>query len=219
MGETLTFIGGFVTGVGLLYLLVKKGILVRITSDDFALKVPIIGKIARLSLLPYPGIFTGEYLEFKEKLAKLRKLLDPDRVFLWADRYGVDYISTEGDRWDGSWSPHRMAFVHLGQSHKRPYRLHMNPHLDTKALSIKLSADTGEVLSEEDVYPFVFLHELGHTSFAGNKNFLGLVMEHTISGQRHSLEARRKLFAQKKEIEQYADQFALEALKRWRSNS
>ncbi len=219
MNTGLAFIGGILIGMISLYLLVQRGTLVRLTSEDYILRVPFLGTVARLSVLPYPGIFTGEFLQLRDKLQELKRLLDPERAFAWADRYGVDYISLEGDCQDGGWSPGRLGFINMGPSHKRPYRLHLNPGLDKKALSVKLSLDTGTPVQEEDVYPFLFLHEIGHTTRAGNQNYLGLVLTHTISGQRHSLEARRELFEQKKQIEAFADRFALEALDKWHSGS
>jgi len=216
MDTGIAFISGMVLGVFIFYMVLQKAVLIRLTSEDYALKVPLFGILTKLTLMPYRGIFTGEFLEFQKRLKTLGKLIEPEKAFAMAQSYGIDYISTEGDRTDGTWSEGRYAFIQRSKSHLRPYKIHLNPNLDRRALSLKLSMETKGVISENEVYPFLFLHEIGHTEKAGNKNFLGLVITYTISGQRHSLEARKELFRQKREIEQRADRFALEALKRWR---
>ncbi len=217
MGTTyLFFITGIVGGLLIFLALIKRSTLKRVSGEEYVLSVPLFGIILKTSLEEYQGLFTEEWIQLKKKLQKIEGLIDVEKMFRYADQYGIDYIGFEGDRPDGSWSTGKFAFCNMSQSHKRPYSVYLNPELDLEAVSHKLSRELNVRLNTSDVYPFLFLHEVGHTSKAGNKNFFAAVLTHTISGDRHSINKRLELFRLKGKIEKYADRFALKELENFR---
>ncbi len=214
----LLIISGILIGLFLGYLLIKKARLKRISGEEFSLTLPLIGERVTLPYISPKGVFTEEFLDLQRRLNRLKTLIDIEKVFQYADRFGVDYISTEGDMPDGSWSKGRYAFCNMSRSHKREFSIYLNPDIETEIASVNLTKELNTYISPKDVYPFVFLHEVGHTSRAGNKNFFAAVLNHTISGDRHSLSKRRDLFRLKGKIEEFADRFALKELKSWKQS-
>jgi hypothetical protein len=71
-------------------------------------------------------------------------------------------------------------------------------------------------MQPSEVYLFLFLHEIGHTRKAGNQCYVTALINSTLSGGRHSPRKRQELQHLQQQIEQYADQFALRELQRWR---
>jgi hypothetical protein len=92
----------------------------------------------------------------------------------------------------------------------------LNPTLDTTDIAPRLSEELGEPIQPSEVYLFLFLHEIGHTRKAGNQCYVTALINYTLSGGRRSLRKRQELRRLQQQIEQYADQFALRELRRWR---
>ncbi len=206
------FISGVFSGAILMLILLRSSVLVRVSGESYGLKIPLFGIIHTLRLAPYNGIFTEDWTRLSAALKAIKGKIDIERMFRYAQEYGIDYIGFDGDRPDGSWSSGKFAFCTMSRSHRRPYSIYMNPAIDTERVAAVLSVQLRETIRPSDVYPFLFLHEVGHTQKAGNRNFFAAVINYTISGDRHSLRKRRELFQLKTSIEQFADRFALREL-------
>ena len=217
-GSVLYYISGFATALFILLILARKARLQRVSGEDFALELPLFGCVATYKPNDSGRIYTEDYINHRRSSSLLEAKIDLQKMMDYAIRYDVDYITTTGDRPDGSWSDGRYAFCTMSRSHKRSFAIHINPYINTEEASQRLSLQLGTWIPPEDVYPFLFLHEIGHTSGTGNRNFFAAVINHTISGDRHSLSKRRELFRLKSEIEDFADRFALQELKRWKDN-
>ncbi len=211
----LYYISGLLTALFFFSFIIKRAKLRRISGESYSLLLPLIGSIATFPVCHSRTIYTEDYIHFKRAFSRLKSLIDLDRMMDYAIQFNIDYITTEGDLPDGSWSEGRYAFCTMSKSHKREFAIHINPFIDTEDASSRLSLQLKRSISPSEVYPFIFLHEIGHTSKTGNKNFFSAVINHTISGDRHSLSKRRELFRLKAEIEEFADRFALKELQKW----
>jgi hypothetical protein len=206
---------GFSLGIVTFYLLLKYSVTVPTRQADYLiLELPFLGRLRTRFRHRYTGIFVDVWQEFDEKLARLSQLVPRDILFSYAKTYGVDYIGLEGDRRDGTWSPGRLAS--LGRERHAEQHLCLNPDLDTADISRHLSQELGEPMQPSEVYLFLFLHEIGHTRKAGNQCYVTALINYTLSGGRRSPRKRQELQRLKHQIEQYADQFALHELQRWR---
>jgi hypothetical protein len=206
---------GFSLGLVTCYLLLKFRVAVPTRQADYLiLDLPLLGRIRTHFRLRYTGLFLDDWQEYDEKLARLSQLVPLDLLCRYARAYGIDYIGLEGDRRDGTWSPGRLASLARGRHAEQ--HLCLNPDLDTTDISRRLSGELGEVLRPSEVYPFLFLHEIGHTRQAGNQCYVTALIKHTLSGGRRSPRKRRELQRLKRQIEQFADHFALRELQRWR---
>jgi hypothetical protein len=207
---------GFILGMVTFYLLLKYRVTIPTRqADPLILELPFLGRIRTRFRLRYSGLFVDVWQEFDEKLARLSQLVPRDILFRYATTYDIDYIGLEGDRRDGTWNPGRLAS--LGWGRQREQHLCLNPALDTTDISRRLSRKLGEAIRPSEVYLFLFLHEIGHTRKAGNQCYVTALINHTLSGGRRSPRKCRELRRLKHQIEQFADQFALRELKRWRA--
>lgn len=212
----LYFLSGLLTAIFLFFFIIKRAKLQRISGEAYSLQLPFIGSIATFPVCHSKAVFTEDYIQFERNFSRLKFLMDFDRMMDYAIQFNIDYITTDGDKPDGSWSEGRYAFCTMSKSYKREFAIHINPFIDTEDASSRLSLQLKRRLSPSEVYPFIFLHEIGHTSKTGNKNYFSAVINHTISGDRHSLSKRRELFRLKAEIEEFADRFALKELQKWK---
>jgi hypothetical protein len=215
----LYYISGLLTALLLFSFIIKRAKLQRISGEAYSLQLPLIGNLATFPVCHTRAVFTEDYIQFERNFSRLKSLMDFDKMMNYAIQFNIDYITTEGDLPDGSWSEGRYAFCTMSKSHKREFAIHINPFIDTEDASHKLSLQLQKRISPGEVYPFLFLHEVGHTSKTGNKNYFSAVINHTISGDRHSLSKRRELFRLKSEIEEFADRFALQELQKWQDNA
>ncbi|MEW6117486.1 MAG: hypothetical protein AB1553_11355 [Nitrospirota bacterium] len=191
-------------------LLLRKAALAKNADNTYSLRIPFLGT---LSFDPFPrckGIVIDELLELTKNLDYLKQFLDIHFVLRYAREFKITYVGTEGDREDGSWSPGRLAYCEGGCN------IYLNPHLDIHKVSLSLSWELKTIIAPSEVYPFLFLHEVGHTAHAGNQNFYTAVVNHALSGGRHSAKRRKELSKLKNTIERFADAFALKELERWR---
>jgi hypothetical protein len=206
---------GFSLGIVTLYLLLKYSVTVPTRQADYLiLELPFLGRLRTRFRLRYSGLFLDTWQEFDEKLARLSQLVPRDILCSYAKTYGIDYIGMEGDRQDGTWSPGRLAS--LGRGRQAEQHLCLNPALDTDDIAHRLSQELGEPMQPSEVYLFLFLHEIGHTRKAGNQCYVTALIHHTLSGGRRSPRQRQELRRLQRQIEAYADQFALRELQHWR---
>jgi hypothetical protein len=207
---------GFGLGMMTLYLLLKYKVSVPTRQADYlTLELPLFGRISTHFRVRYTGVFVDVWQELDEKVARLHRLVPREVLCRYAQSFGIDYIGLEGDRRDGTWSPGRLAS--LGRGRRGEQHLCLNPDLDTTDISRRLSREVGEAIRPSEVYLFLFLHEIGHTRQAGNQCYLTALINHTLSGGRRSPRKRQELRRLKRQIEAFADQFALRELQRWRS--
>ncbi len=189
----------------------------REAGGRISIRVPVLGVFGFSLRRRFRGIFVDEAVELLENLEFLSSYLDVGKVLEYSKEYEVRYVGFEGDREDGSWSPGKLAFYTPADGEDGGYKVFLNPHLDRKEVARRLSEETGRNISPDDVYPFLFLHELGHTKRAGNQNFYAAVVNLALAGRMRSLRRRRELFALRRKIEAHADRFALRELNAWRS--
>jgi len=64
----------------------------------------------------------------------------------------------------------------------------------------------------EELYTFLFLHEIEHTRKAGNECYITAMVNHSLSGGRRAARRRRELKNIHKRSEKFADDFAFQEL-------
>ncbi|MEW6161822.1 MAG: hypothetical protein AB1606_00645 [Nitrospirota bacterium] len=67
-------------------------------------------------------------------------------------------------------------------------------------------------IKPDELYTFLFLHEIGHTRTAGNECYFTAIVNYSLSGGRRSWLRRRKLKDLYSRVERYADDFAIQEL-------
>ncbi|RMG60996.1 MAG: hypothetical protein D6713_01290 [Deltaproteobacteria bacterium] len=210
---------GIGTGVFAFSLLLRGARAERAGPDRVRVRLPFLGDYFFSPGEKGRGLFVDDALTVREKLRFLSRFLDVDLALHYAREYDITYLGFEGDREDGSWSPGKLAFYVPSTTDAGGYSVFLNPDLDRAGVAEKLSREVGESISPDEVYPFLFLHEVGHTKKAGNQNFYAAVVNLALSGRMRSLRKRRELFALRRKIEEHADRFALRELRAWRRKS
>ncbi len=208
--------GSFIAGLVAARVLIKKSALIKKSDIAFSARIQLLGEIPFTPLPRRKGIFIKDTLEMKRNMEELKRFLDTNLMLRYAKEFRINYIGLEGDREDGSWSPHRLAFCSTSNTYKGGYNIYLNPDLDVQEVSLKLSWELETAISSSDVYPFLFLHEVGHTTRAGNQDFYTAVVNHAFSGERRSSKRKGELISLKSAIEHFADRFALRELPRWK---
>lgn len=214
----ITTLGGFLAGFVICYWLLKTRVeMVREKGSFLVLKLPVMGEIRTKCRLSYSGLFIDEWGEFKEKLDKLGRLMDPEVIFRYAKTYRINYVGTEGDEGDKTWSQGRLAYTTLSKGAEGGYNIFLNPCLDVDKISEYLSKQLGEEIPPAEVQTFLFLHEIGHSPKSGNRSYFTELINHSLAGGKRSAVKRRELRLKKQEIELFSDQFALRELKKLRA--
>ncbi len=220
MVEALILIAtGALIGILGVSLVLRRSILRKDPLGGYYLNMPVFGEAPLRTLPRKNGIRVCEATEMVQKFRRFGRLLDVETMLRYARDYDVNFIGFDGDRKDCSWSPGRLAFMALSADHDGGYNVHLNPSLDRVDVAKKLSEETGSRLAPADVYPFLFLHEIGHTVRSGNKNYYAEVAAFRVSGRHRSLESRKELASLRRKVERYADDFALRELPAWRGLS
>jgi len=75
-----------------------------------------------------------------------------------------------------------------------------------------LSELIGVTIEPDELYTFLFLHEVGHTREAGNECYFTALINHSLSGGRRSARRRRELKNIYLRTEKFADDFAIQEL-------
>ncbi len=162
------------------------------------------------------GLYLDEAEEMLEKLRRLNRLIDFHWLLPYARKYRIRYIGFKGAASE-HWKPGCLACSTLEFSPLGGYRIYLNPDLPLPETARRLSEELGFELKPEEVHPFLFLHEIGHTPEAGNVCFISASINTALSGGRRTHRRRRELQSLKLEVERRADAFATSELLRWRS--
>jgi len=208
-----TLILGFFLGIGFIYFILKiktiKG--ERIDEKTLLFKFPFFGTTEAEEKKTYNGIFVKNLTEGLEKISMFEKYVDVDIMLRYAKDYNLNYIGFEGDS-NGIWSNGRLAYNTLSRGYNGGYNIFLNPDLDRKSVSRLLSEQLGVEIKPEELYTFLFLHEIGHTTKAGNENYFIAMVNHSLSGGRRSAKRRRLLKDLYLKVEKSADDFAIREL-------
>ena len=190
-----------------------KGIKFKKLDDKtLLLKLPFLGTIETEEPKEYKGIFVKEVSEAMERMKYFEHFLDPYLMLEYANTYNLNYIGTEGDNENGSWSKDRLAYNTLSNGHNGGYNIYLNPNLDREAVCKRLSEQLGVEIRPEELYTFLFLHEIGHTKKAGNECYVTAMVNHSLSGGRRAAKRRRELKNLYIRSEKFADDFAIQEL-------
>lgn len=204
----------FIIGIWFVYFMVRvRGIKFKKLDDKtLLLKLPFLGTIETEEPNEYKGIFVKEVSDVLGKMKFFQNFLDPYLMLEYANNYNLNYIGTEGDNIDGTWSNGRLAYNTLSYGHNGGYNIYLNPNLDREAVSKRLSEQLGLEIKPEELYTFLFLHEIGHTRKAGNECYVTAMVSHSLSGGRRAARRRRELKNLYIRSEKFADDFAIKEL-------
>lgn len=209
----LTLILGLMIGMGLMYFILRyKGIGVsRVDEKTLSLRLPLLGTVEAEEPKGYQGIFVKGVSETLDKMNFFQRLMDFKIMLRYANHYNLNYIGTEGDQ-DGAWSNGRLAYSTLSKGCNGGHDVYLNPNLDRESVCRRLSEQLGVEITPDDLYTFLFFHEIGHTRKAGNECYITAMVNHSLSGGRRSVRRRRELKALHSRAEKYADTFAVQEL-------
>jgi hypothetical protein len=210
----LFLILGLIIGIGLVYyiLRLKKIRLNKLDEKTLLLRLPLLGTIEAEEPKEYRGIFVKDVSEALDKIKFFQSLMDPHMMLDYANDYNLNYIGTEGDANNGSWSNGRLAYSTLSKGQNGGYNIYMNPDLDREAVCKRLNEQLGMEIRPEELYTFLFLHEIGHTRKAGNECYFTAMVNHSLSGGRRAARRRRELRNIYLRSEKFADDFAIQEL-------
>jgi hypothetical protein len=205
---------GLIIGIGLVYyiLRLKKIRLNKLDEKTLLLRLPLLGTIEAEEPREYRGIFVKDVSEALDKMKFFQSLMDPHMMLDYANDYNLNYIGTEGDANNGSWSNGRLAYSTLSKGQNGGYNIYMNPDLDREAVCKRLNEQLGMKIRPEELYTFLFLHEIGHTRKAGNECYFTAMVNHSLSGGRRAARRRRELKNIYLRSEKFADDFAIQEL-------
>lgn len=207
------FIIGFLLGIIFIYFIlrIKSARTYKLDGDTLLVKFPIIGYAEIKEPHEYSGLFIKEVSSNLEKINLIKRFIDFDLMLYYANKYNIEYVGFEGDI-NGKWTEGKLAYNTLSKSPNGGYNIHLNPGLDRKTVSEKLSKQLGIEIKPEELYTFLFLHEIGHTKNAGNECYITAMVNHSLSGGRRAVRRRRALTELYKKTEKYADEFAVKEL-------
>ncbi|MEW6215495.1 MAG: hypothetical protein AB1478_09905 [Nitrospirota bacterium] len=208
-----TLILGLIIGIGFVYFILRfKGIKVdRLDERMLLLRLPLLGTLDVEMPRTYKGIFVKRVSEILEKIKFFHSLIDFQTMLRYANEYNIDYIGIEGDI-DGKWSKGKLAYNTLSKGCNGGYDVYLNPELDRESVCQRLNKQLGVEIKPDELYTFLFLHEIGHTRRAGNECYFTAVVNHSLSGGRRSWLRRQMLKDIYSRVEKYADDFAIQEL-------
>lgn len=204
---------GFLFAVGLIHYLLRYRLSADISSDRLVLRLPLLGEVKTTYRINSSGLRIEEARRVLEQAEKLGRLIDLDVVMDYACRFDITYIGFEGDVPGGHWTPGRLAYSTLHGG----FTICLNPEIDLPVVAKQLSEQIERPILAEDVYPFLFFHEVGHSTRAGNQCYITAQINHSLSGGRRTARRRRELRRLHTRIERYADEFAWGELLRYRA--
>jgi hypothetical protein len=215
----IVFILGFISAFAFLNfaLRYRQPIMMRLDERTIQLKIPLLGNID-LSERDHEGFFVNTFSEAIEKMRKFQCMLDVQTMLDYARRFNINYIGTEGDI-NGLWSEGKLAFCTPSRGYNGGYNIHLNPDLDRERVSKRLSEQLGVRICPDELYTFLFLHEVGHTQNAGNENYFAALVNHSLQGGHRSTRRRKALKSLRIETERFADNFAVQELFRLRGRN
>lgn len=159
---------GLASGFSAAFMFLKRGTLSKNPDGEYSLKVLLFGAVASYSKPQYGGIFVDDVDDTRNRLGILGRYLDNETML-------AGYRPSGGSRGG--------------------YDIFLNPDFDLEEVSSRLSQELETAIAPADVYAFLFLHEIGHTERAGNKNFHAAMVNLALSGRMRSLKNRLELKA------------------------
>jgi hypothetical protein len=216
----LFLILGSVITIGLVYyiLRLKRIRLNKLDEKTLLLRLPFLGTIEVEERKEYRGVFVKDVSEALDKMKFFQSLMDLHMMLDYANDYNLNYIGTEGDANNGSWSNGRLAYSTLSKGQKGGYNIYLNPELDRDAVCKRLNEQLGIEIKPAELYTFLFLHEIGHTRKAGNECYFTAMVNHSLSGGRRAARRRRELKNVYIRSEKFADDFAIKELLKLRQS-
>jgi len=213
----LAALGGMAAAVaGTLALIRFRGLVRREGKDSAIISLPWRGKL-EVRFDPQPdGLHIPEALEVLEKIRRLSALADFDWLLNYAQKYRINFLGLRGKSSE-HWHPGFLACSTLDWTPQGGYRIYFNGELDLEETAARLSQELGLELKPEEVQPFLFLHEIGHTPKAGNVCLISAAISSALSGGRRTHRRRRELQKLKGQVEKHADAFAVQELLKWRA--
>lgn len=204
---------GFLLAVVVIRVLLEHRLSADISGERLVLRLPLLGEVETAQKLDSPGLRMEETRHVLELTRQIGRLVDFDVVMDYARRFNISYLGFDGDLPDGSWTPGRLAYssIHGG------FTVCLNPDLDLPLVADQLSKQLERRIGAEDVYPFLFFHEVGHSTKAGNQCYITAQINHSLSGGRRTAKRRRELRRLHTRIERFADEFALRELDAYRA--
>ena len=203
---------GFLTAVLVVRLLLRYRLSADISGKRLVLRLPLLGEIETGWRVNSQGLRIHEARRVLEQAERLGRLIDLGVVMDYARRFDITYVGFDGDIPHGGWTPGRLAYstIHGG------FTICLNPDLDLPSVAEQLSGQLQRPLAAKDVYPFLFFHEVGHSTLAGNQCYISAQINHSLSGGRRTARRRRELRRIHSKIERFADDFAWKELERYR---
>lgn len=214
----LAALGGMAAGVAGTLALIRYRGLVRLEGKDTAiLSLPWRGKLeVRFDPQPH-GLNIQEALEVLDKIRRLKALADFEWLLDYAQKYRINFLGLRGKNSE-HWHPGFLACSTLDWTPQGGYRIYFNAELNIEETAARLSQELGLELKPEEVQPFLFLHEIGHTRQAGNVCLISAAISSALSGGRRTHRRRRELKKLRDQVEKHADNFGLQELLKWRAS-
>jgi hypothetical protein len=206
---------GFLSAMGLIHYLLRYRLSADISGERLVLRLPLLGEVETAYEINCLGLRIEEARNVLEQAEKIGRLVDLDVVMDYARRFGITYIGFEGDAPGGDWTPGRLAYSTI----QGGFTICLNPDLDLPAVAKQLSEQLQRPVLPADVYPFLFFHEVGHSTRAGNQCYISAQINHSLSGGRRTARRRRELRRLHTRIERYADNFAWGELLHYRARN
>uniref|UniRef100_A0A7C3SJ38 Uncharacterized protein n=1 Tax=Desulfobacca acetoxidans TaxID=60893 RepID=A0A7C3SJ38_9BACT len=219
---------GFASWLGLLAVGLAAGIFLtlaairafgtvhRLGKDTAVLQLPLRTSLEVRWLRDPDGLYIYEAEEVLDKITRLSRLLDFQWLLPYAKKYRISYIGLK-DSASGYWKPGSLACSTLDFSPQGGYKVFLNPGLSLEETARRLSQELGVELQPAEVHKYLFLHEIGHTSEAGNICFISAAINSALSGGRRTHRRRKELQLLRQQVEKYADQFAVAELLKHRN--
>jgi hypothetical protein len=210
----LPLILGFFLGIGFIYFILRFKTLKLDRIDDkmLLIRLPLLGTTEAEDPKGYKGIFVNNVTEDMNKIKYFQNLINVDLMLQYANEYNLNYIGTEGDMDNGDWSSGRLAYSTFSKGSRGGYNIYMNPNLDKDSVCNRLSQQLREEIKPEELYMFLLLHEIGHSTKAGNECYITAMINHSLSGGRRSAKRRKILKDIYLRVEKNADDFAIREL-------
>lgn len=202
---------GFTIGLIIIFFIAKNKVMRirKIDSDTYLLRIPLFGDIELKEDKRYEGVFMQDIINALDRIKFFQRMLNFNTILNYAKEYNLNYIGIEGDMENGMWSDGRLAYSTLSKGRNGGYNIFLNPNLDSQSVCKRLNEQLSVKIKPDELYTFLFLHEVGHTKKAGNRCYLTALINHSLAGGRRSVRRRKLLKSLHYEVEKYADEFAV----------
>jgi len=205
---------GFLAALALVHYFLRNRLDADVTGEQLVVRLPILGEVETAVRINAGGLRVQEARHVFEQAERIGQLIDFDVVMEYANKYDISYIGFEGDIPGGGWTPGRLAYSTI----RGGFSVCLNPGLNVNTVARQLSEQLERPLLSEDVYPFLFFHEVGHSTKAGNQCYITAMVNSSLASGRRSVSRRRELRRLHSRIERYADEFAWRELLRYRAS-